>query len=59
MGASVVLLLIGVVQIARPQRTCRTRTTPSLVILCLCAVVVLAVVLFPQVVAGIAADWLP
>ena len=58
-GASVALLLIGVGQIARPQRTCRTRTTSSLVILGLCAVIVLAVVFFPQVVAGIAADWLP
>lgn len=58
-GASVVLLLAGAYQIARPQRTCRTRTTASLVVFSVCAVVVMAVVFFPQVIAGIAADWLP
>lgn len=58
-GASVILVLVGVVQVARPQRTCRTRTAASLVILAGCAAVVLTVVLFPQVIAGIAADWLP
>jgi hypothetical protein len=59
LGGSVVLLLAGAFQIARPQRACRTRTTASFVILALCAGVVLTVVLFPQVIAGIAADWLP
>lgn len=58
-GGAVVLLLAGVAQIARPQRACRTRTTTSVVILSVCAVVILAIVFFPQLIAGIAADWLP
>jgi len=59
LGASAVLLLVGAFQIARPQRACRTRTAASFVVLAVCAAVVLTVVLFPQVIAGIAADWLP
>lgn len=59
LGASVILILVGVFQIARPQRSCRTRTTASFTVVALCAIVVMVVLLFPQVIAGLAADWLP
>jgi hypothetical protein len=62
LGASLVLLAIGAVEISRNRRTCattgRARAT-SLAILILSAFVILLVTLLPQVVAGILADWMP
>lgn len=59
LGASVVLLIVGMVQVQRVQRTCATRPYGSIVVLGISAVIVLLVVLFPQVVAGLVADWMP
>jgi hypothetical protein len=59
LGASVVLLVVGMVQLQRVQRTCTTRPYGSMLVFAVSAFVVLLVVLFPQVVAGIAADWMP
>ena len=58
-GASVVLLIVGMVQLQRVQRTCATRPYGSIVVFGVSAVIVLLVVLFPQVVAGLVADWMP
>ena len=58
-GASVVLLVLGFVQVRRAERTCRTRRTSSWIVYACCATVVVAVILFPQVLASILADWLP
>ena len=59
LGASVVLLIVGMVQLQRLQRTCATRSDASIVVLSVSGLIVLLVVLFPQVVAGIVADWMP
>jgi hypothetical protein len=59
LGVSVVLLVVGIVQLQRMQRTCATRPYASIVVLILSAFIVSLVVLFPQVVAEIVADWLP
>lgn len=59
LGASIVLLILGLVQLQRVQRTCDTRPYASMVLFGVSAVIVLLVVLFPQVVAGIVADWMP
>jgi hypothetical protein len=59
LGASAILLVIGIVQISRAQRACGTRTPGSVVILALSATIVSLVALFPQVLAGLIADWLP
>ena len=59
LGASALLLLVGGVQLARLRRTCPTRGTGSMVILALSAAILLMVVLFPQLLAGLLADWLP
>jgi hypothetical protein len=59
LGASVVFLVIGLVQLRRVQRTCVRQPYSSIVIFSVSAVIVLLVTIFPQVVAGIMADWLP
>jgi hypothetical protein len=59
LAASVVLLIVGVVQVQRVQRTCASRPYGSLLVLGVSAMVVLLVVLFPQLVAGLVADWMP
>lgn len=59
LGVSVVLLIVGTVQLQRVQRTCATRPYGAIIVFALSAVIVLLVVLFPQVVAGIVADWMP
>lgn len=59
LGASAVLLVIGIVQVARAQRACATRTRGSVVVLAVSGTIVLLVALFPQVLAGLIADWLP
>jgi hypothetical protein len=59
LGLSVVLLAVGWVQLNQVQRTCSGRPYASFVVFGLSAVIVLLVVLFPQVVAGMLADWLP
>ena len=59
LGASVVLLIVGMVQLQRVQRTCATRPYGAIVTFGLSAVIVLLVVLFPQILAGLVADWMP
>jgi hypothetical protein len=59
LGASVVLLVIGMVQLRQVQRTCARQPYSSFMVVGTSAVIVLLVVLFPQVVAEIVADWLP
>jgi hypothetical protein len=59
LGASVVLLLVGGVQLRQAQRACGTRAYSSLIIFGISAVIVVLVVLFPDLIAGLLADWLP
>ncbi len=57
-GASVVLLAAGAGQLVR-RRACERRSRVSIVLLCVSAMLVLAVVFFPQSIAGFLADHLP
>src|SRR5262245_1124609 len=59
LGASVLLLMVGAVQLRQTQRACRTRSYSSFIVFGLSAGVVACVVVFPEVIAGLAADWLP
>ena len=59
LGVSVLLLLVGALQLRQTQRTCDRRSYSSFIIFGSCAVIVVLVVLFPQVIAGLLADWLP
>jgi hypothetical protein len=56
--AAVVLLTVGAFQLRRATRLCANRPTLSIVVFGISAAIVAAVVLFPQVVAGLVADWL-
>jgi hypothetical protein len=56
--AATVLLAVAAVQLWRGQRVCRTRGRRfSLIVFCLSATIVVAVLLFPQFVAGLLADY--
>jgi hypothetical protein len=57
-GASLVLLSVGVIQLFR-KPTCQRRSRTSIAFLCVAAVLVVAVTLFPQSIAGFLADRLP
>jgi hypothetical protein len=59
LGASVLLLVVGGLQLRQTQRACARRSSSSLIVFSLSAVIVVLVVLFPQVIAGLLADWLP
>jgi hypothetical protein len=59
LGASVLLLMIGALQVRRAHRLCRTRPTGSIVILSVCGAIVLSVIFFPQMIASLLADLLP
>ena len=59
LAGSAILLIVGVGQLMRVQRACATRNRGSIVILALSATIVVLVALFPQVVAGLVADWMP
>ena len=58
-GGSVLLLIVGAIQLRQKQRACATRSYSSLIVFSLSAVTVVLVVVFPQVIAGLLADWLP
>jgi hypothetical protein len=59
LGTSVLLLLVGAVQLRQAQRACGTGSYSSLIVFGLSAMTVVLVVLFPEVIAGLLADWLP
>ena len=57
--ASVLLIVIGAWQVRAARRSCSTtRRRVSAILLGVSAVIVVATVLFPQVLAGFMADWL-
>ena len=53
---SAALLVIGFVQLARSGRVCRQRSSVSILVLLVSAMIVGGIILFPQAVAGILAD---
>jgi hypothetical protein len=59
LGTSVALLVLGVVQVTRVRRACNSRRSGPLIVLGLSTAIVILVIFFPQVVAGLMADWLP
>ena len=58
LGLSVFLLALGFVQVSRPARACDRRSPASLAILWVSLAIVAMVLLFPQLLAGLIADWL-
>lgn len=58
LGASVVLVVIGFVQVYR-RKSCERRNTVTLALLWISAAIVAIVILFPQAIAGVIADLLP
>jgi hypothetical protein len=59
LGVSILLLIVGGVQVRQKQRACGSRSYSSLIVFSLSVVIVVLVVVFPQVIAGLLADWLP
>jgi hypothetical protein len=59
LGASTVLLITGAVQLVGVRRACSTRGSVSMIVLAASAGIVVLVVLFPQLLASLIADWLP
>ena len=58
LGASVVLVVIGFVQVYR-RKSCERRNPVTLALLWISAAIVAIVILFPQAIAGVIADLLP
>ena len=59
LGASVLLLVIGALQLRQTEKACGRRSYSSVIVFGLAAAIVGLVVVFPQVIAGLLADWLP
>ena len=59
LGLSVAFLVIGLFQLYRSGGTCQRRSRLSIAMLCVAAVIVVGVTLFPQLVAGFLAGQLP
>lgn len=59
LGASGLLLVIGGVQLRQARRRCATRPSASYVVFGVSGAIVVLVLFFPQVLAGMLADWLP
>jgi hypothetical protein len=59
LGAAAVLLAVGAVELVRVRRACHSRQAASTVILAASGAIVVLVVLFPQVIASLLADWMP
>lgn len=58
LGASVVLVIVGFMQVYR-RSSCARRSPATVAILWIGAAIVVAVILFPQAVAGAVADLFP
>ncbi len=59
LAAAAGLLILGAVQLVRVRRACAPRGSGSMVILSVSATIVLLVLFFPQLIAGLIADWMP
>jgi len=58
-GLSIVLLILGFVQLYRSNRSCRRRSPFSIAVFSISALVVAAILLFPQISAGLVANVFP
>ena len=59
LAVSLALLALGIVQTVRARRACRTGGITSVIVLAASALIVITVILFPQLLAGVLANWLP
>lgn len=59
LALSILLLLFGLFQVLRKGPSCTKRSRVEITLLCIAAAVVLAVVFFPQWVAGLLVERLP
>jgi hypothetical protein len=57
-GLSIALLAIGFVQLSRTSQRCERRSRGSIAVLWVSLAIVAMVVLFPQLIAVVLADWL-
>ena len=58
-GLSIALLVLGSVQLYRSNRTCRRRNPASIAVFSISAILVVGILLFPQVSAGLLASVIP
>src|SRR5260370_254181 len=58
-GLSIVLLLLGFVQLYSSNRSCRRRSPVSIAVFSISAIVVAGILLFPQITAGLLASVIP
>ena len=58
-GLSIVLLVVGFVQLYRSNRSCQRRSPVSIVLFLISAIVVLGVIVFSQITAGLFASVIP
>jgi uncharacterized membrane protein YidH (DUF202 family) len=58
-GLSIVLLVLGFVQLYRSNRSCRRRSPASIAVFSISAIVVVGLLLFPQISAGLLASVIP
>jgi hypothetical protein len=58
-GVSIMLLLVGVLQLYRFRRTCRKNSLSGIVVVVLAGIIVVTVSLFPQAIAVVLADLFP
>ena len=55
LGASGVMLAVGLVQLRSTSRSCARRNYSSLIVYCLATIIVILVAFFPQTLAGVMA----
>jgi uncharacterized membrane protein YidH (DUF202 family) len=58
-GLSIALLILGFVQLYRANRSCRRRSPASIAVFSISAIVVVGILLFPQISAGLIASVIP
>jgi uncharacterized membrane protein YidH (DUF202 family) len=58
-GLSIALLVLGFVQLYRSNRSCRRRSPAGIAVFLISAIVVVGILLFPQLSAGLLASVIP
>ena len=58
-GLSIALLVLGFVQLYRSNRSCQRRSPAGIAVFSISAIVVAAILLFPQISAGLIAGLIP
>jgi hypothetical protein len=58
-GLSIALLVVGFLQLYRANRSCRRRSPASIAVFSISAIMVVSILLFPQIMAGLIANVIP